>query len=335
MEQAASPPVQRSAHIEVITYTADDCSSESMTDVAQLQAVADKNDDRIAWINVEGDIGTETLQKIGAIFKLHPMEMEDVLSPQETAKVDNYEDHCLVVARMVSLGERVSTEQLCILFSKKFILTFERGKLGNCFDEARRRLEKNINNTRKLGADGVAYSLLDAVIKGYSPVLETLGDRLEELETEIMQGKKETHAKVLAVKREIHLVRRNLSHIRDAIDALYRSSEFVDQATGYYLRDCLDHSNRLTELAQTYHELCTDLDSLYLAAVGNRMNEVMKLLTIITTLFIPPSLITGIYGMNFQHQPELQWVYGYPFALVLMLVLTLVIFGWMKRRGLF
>lgn len=324
-------------NVGLIAFTPEDVSQQAVDDVDHLKQLREANRDKVIWINVAGDFDADVVRQIGEVFNVHQLAVEDVVSPQQRGKVEEYGDHVFVVAPMVSLDETVHTDQLCMFFGDKFLLTFGRAQARDCINELCRRVHDNIANIRKFGADHLAYSLLDAVIDGYFPVLDQLGDRLEDLDSEITEGNPATAKKVHEVKRQLLIVRRNLWQLRDTANVLYRSRSFsglIANETRFYLRDCLDHAIYLLETADSRRDLCSDLMNMHLSAISNRMNAVMKVLTIITTLFIPPTLIAGIYGMNFQHMPELGWSYGYSYALVLMVVLMIAMWAWLWWRGM-
>jgi magnesium transporter len=240
-----------------------------------------------------------------------------------------------------AIGEE-ETEQLSLFLGRGFVLTFQERR-GDGFDGVRARIEHGKALIRRSGADYLAYALLDAVVDGYFPVVESIRDELEVLEDEVLDSpERQTVSKIHAIKRRLQSLRRAIGPHREAINSLLRdSADFVEQDTALYLRDCYDHVLRLAERVEVYREQCADLMTTYLSMVSNRMNEVMKVLTIIATIFIPLSFIAGLYGMNFNpeisrwNMPELNWILGYPFALALMAILAggLVLFFW--RKGWF
>lgn len=334
LEQAQAVP-----KMDVISFGPTQVEEARIANVVELAAWRGKNS--ITWVNIDSVENDHVIAEIGAMFNLHALALEDVANPQQRAKVEQYGEHYYVVARMVSLAQRVETEQLSMFFGKDFVLTFQGGRNGDPFNRIRERIRKGGGRIREHGADHLAYCLLDAVIDGYFPVLEEIGERLERIEETILNRRNsaQTPAHVHEIKRDILAVRRSIWPIRDAVNLLNHDvSELVAPDTRLYLRDCTDHSMRIMDMVEMYREVCADLTNLHLTSVSTRMNEIMKVLAVITVLFAPPTLIAGIYGMNFKdvspwNMPELSWTFGYPFALLLMGGVMLGIFWWLKLRG--
>jgi len=334
-----SPPgsslIAQQTVIQVLSYGPKEIREQVITDPAEAQAFLGKQP--VTWVNVDGPVSAELLSKFGEIFELHPLALEDVASGHQRAKVEEYGKHHFMVTRMVALGKELETEQLSLFFGDNFVLTFQECAGGDCLDSVRERIRRGMGKIREEKPDHLAYCLVDAVIDGYFPVLEELGERLETLEDDILaRHDSRTPSRIHELKRNILTLRRSIWPLREAVNSLCRDAmPLVSKETRIYLRDCYDHAVRLIDLIEMYRELCADLRDLHLTAVSNRMNEVMKVLTIITTLFIPPTFIAGLYGMNFRHMPELDWSWGYPFALGIMglLVAGLVYFlnwkGWL------
>jgi magnesium transporter len=250
-----------------------------------------------------------------------------VVNVHQRAKVEEYGDELFIVARMADLGCGAATEQLSMFVGKNYVLTFQE-EPGDCWDPVRERIRKGVGRIRGAGPDYLAYALLDASIDAYYPVLEAFGERLDALEDAVLlRPDRGTIDSIHAMKSELLLLRRAIWPHREAIAHLSRdSTPLVTEATRIYLRDCYDHVVQIVDLVETYRELTADLKDLYMSAVSNRINETMRVLTIISTIFIPITFIAGIYGMNFDpsyspfNMPELRWYLGYPFALGLMAV---------------
>ncbi len=331
------PDAPRSV-IHVIAYGPEQCTEHDLADPQQLHAFIGQSP--VIWVNVYGLGDGRTLNELKEIFDLHPLAMEDVVNLHQRAKVEAYGDHHFIVAQMISLNDRIETEQLSLFLGRNFVLTFEQRR-GTALDVIRERIRKQGGSLRDHGADYLAYALLDAVVDGYFPVLERYGDRLELLEDDVIaHPDNHTIARVHAVKHDLLVLRRAIWPQRDAISVLFReSTPLVTDETRLYLRDCYDHTVRIIDLVETYRELGTGLMDLYLSSVSNRMNEVMKVLTIISTIFIPLSFIAGVYGMNFNagaspwNMPELSWYFGYPFTLGLMAVVAVGLLLFFRRRG--
>jgi magnesium transporter len=238
-------------------------------------------------------------------------------------------------------GERLWTEQFSLFLGKGFVLTFQEGRPGDCFDPVREQIRKGVGRLREAGPDHLAYALLDAVIDAYFPVLEAYGESLEDLEEDLLwDPRRQSVIQIHAIKRDLLTLRRAIWPLRDVIGLLLREEPaFILPETHPYLRDCYDHIVQIIDLVETYRELTSSMMDVYLSSVSNRMNEIMKVLTVISTIFIPLSFIAGVYGMNFNPQasplnmPELNWAWGYPLCLGLMgcVAGALVVYFW--RRG--
>jgi magnesium transporter len=304
------------------------------------QAAAYLNKWPVIWVNVEGLGDAATIAELGEIFGLHELALEDAINVHQRAKVDQYDGHLFIVARMPRVHERVDTEQVSLFLGKRFLVTFIEDP-GDCFDVVRSRIRNARGNVRDLGPDYLAYALLDATIDAYFPLLEHYGERLDQLEQEAMgQLKRRTITRIHEVKTDLLVLRRAIWPHRELFNELVRdATPLVSTQTRVYLRDCYDHVVQMIDLVEMYRELGSDLRDLHLTAMSNRMNEVMKVLTVITTIFMPLTLIAGIYGMNFHtgespwNMPELDWYFGYPMALGLMATVTIVMLIVFRRRG--
>lgn len=327
--------------IELIAYGPQDFTEEKLDTVAELKKLTHKYP--VTWVNVDGTADVAAVQALGKMFNLHELAVEDIVNLHQRAKVDEYNNHLFIVLRMAHSWDdgHLDQEQLCIVLGENFVLTFQEKPGGDCLDNVRERIRKAHGHIRNSGPDYLMYSIVDAVVDGYFPVLETIGERLEELEDSILERyDKWIPARILELKREVLTVRRGSWPAREALNILIRDDHpHITNDTRLYLRDCYDHLVRIIDLVETQRELCSDMMDLYLSSTSNRMNEVMKVLTMITLLFMPPTLVAGIYGMNFNTQvsrwnmPELNWPFGYIFALSAMLVSAVGVYSFAKFRG--
>jgi magnesium transporter len=309
-------------------------------------------DDRptVTWIDVRGIGHRETFERLGQIFQLHPLALEDVVNVPQRPKTDQYPTQQLLVTRMVNIDERgeLVTEQLSILFGKGFVLTVQEEPRVDCLDPVRQRIRSGRGNIRKSGADYLAYAIFDAVIDGFYPVLESYGERLEELELRVsdLDRPTGTSTEIFQLKRDLLTLRRAIWPQRDLLSSLLRDqSPHISAETRIYLRDTYDHAVQVMDMVETFREIASGLMDLYMTGVSHRLNEVMKVLTILSTIFLPMTFIAGVYGMNFDtglsplNMPELKWFFGYPFSLVLMAVSagTLLLYyrskGWIGAEG--
>ncbi|MEW6297764.1 MAG: magnesium/cobalt transporter CorA [Thermodesulfobacteriota bacterium] len=334
VDPTAPPPVVR-----VIAYGPHEVVEQEVTDPGRIRDFLGRWP--VTWVNVEGLGDAGTVRALGELFGLHPLALEDVIHVHQRAKVEQYDAYHFIVARMVRLDESVGSEQLSLFLGHNFVLTFQEGYPGDCLEAVRTRLRKGQGQIRGAGADYLAYALLDAVVDCYFPVLEEYGERLEQLEAELIaRPGAEAVSRLHTIKRDLLALRRALWPQREAFNTLLRDdAPLITHETRLHLRDCYDHTVQLIDLVETYRELSADLMDVYLSSVGNRTNEIMRVLTVIATVFMPLTFIAGVYGMNFNpaaspwNMPELNWYWGYPFSLTLMagVAFAQLVFFW--RRG--
>jgi len=294
----------------------------------------------VTWVNVDGLGDADLVARLGQFFALHPLALEDVVNTHQRAKVEQYENCLFVIARMVSFNDHLESEQLSLFLGKNFVLTFQYLP-GDSLEPVRERIRGHRGTVRSSGADYLAYALLDAVVDGYFPVLEKYTDLLDDLDAQLSNGNPhQTMARIHEMRSDLLFLRRAIWPHREAINALVRDPHpLVADETRLHLRDCLDHIVAIIDLVETYREMCTDLRDYCLSAISNRMNEIMKWLTLVSTMFIPLSFVAGVYGMNFDpgaspwNMPELRWYLGYPLALCLMASVAATMLLVFRRRG--
>jgi magnesium transporter len=325
--------------IRVMAYSEYEFLERTVKNVAELGEL--KGRYPVIWVDVEGLGDTGVVAALGEAFGLHLLALEDVVNTHQRAKVDEYGENLFVIARMVRLTDRLESEQLSLFAGPGFVLSFQDQPGGDCLDPVRERIRKGQGRIRKAGADYLAYALLDAVVDGYFPVLDQYAERLEDLDAQVTESDpRETMHRIHDMRGDLLMLRRAIWPHREALNALARDSHpLVTPETRLHLRDCLDHIVAIIDLTETYREMCSDLRDYYLATVSNRTNEIMKVLTVIATIFMPLTFIAGLYGMNFAtdaspwNMPELRWYLGYPFALAVMAAVA----GWMllyfRRKG--
>ncbi|MFO0762407.1 MAG: magnesium/cobalt transporter CorA [Byssovorax sp.] len=261
----------------------------------------------ITWVDVRGLGDRRTLERMGEIFKIHPLALEDVVNVPQRPHADAYAEHQVVITRMVELIEdgQIVTEQLGVIFGQGFVLTVQEDAQRDCLESVRERIRKGRGTIRTRGADYLAYALLDAVVDGFYPVLEQLGERLEELEIEAAEAPRGTSKKIHDIKRELLGIRRAVWPQRDLMNGLLRDeTPHVTKETRIFLRDTYDHVVQVMDMVETFREIASGLMDLYLSGVSNRMNEIMKVLTVISTVFLPMTFIAGVYRMNFATTPR-------------------------------
>jgi magnesium transporter len=329
---AASPVIR------VMAYGPSDYVEQPIDDLESVPPLLERWP--VTWVNVDGLGDRDVLARLGEIFDLHPLSLEDVLNVHQRPKVEQYDRYHFIVTRMTALGERLETEQLSLFLGENFVLTLQEHP-GDCLDPVRERIRKGLGRIRAAGADYLAYALVDAVVDAYFPVLEEFGERLEALEDEVVErADRSTIARIHGAKRDLLTLRRAMWPQREAINSLLRdAATLITQETRVYLRDCYDHAVQIIDMVETYRELASGLLDFYLSSVSNRMNEVMKVLTVIATIFIPLTFIAGIYGMNFNpersayNMPELNWRWGYPAVWLVMAAVAVAMLMFFRRRG--
>lgn len=335
-ESLTFDPDAAQSHISLVAYDGERILEEH--DVEVTRVVSQMGRWPVMWVNVEGLGSGQKIKWLGELFKIHPLALEDIVTVHQRAKFETYDEQCFFIAHMMEANGELASEQVSLYFGKDFVLTFQEGPI-DATKPVLERLRKAQGKMRSLGADYLAYALIDSVIDCYFPILEYFGEKLENLEEEILDSPtRRTVSKVHVIKRELLLMRRALFPLREALSSLQRNAPAImTPDTLIHLRDSYDHVVQITDFIETYRELSSDLMDVYLSSISNRLSEVMKVLTVITTICAPPTLIAGIYGMNFQfdasplNMPELNWYYGYPFALLLMIVTSLGLFMFIVR----
>lgn len=330
-------PEARLPTIKFIGLSHDNCHEVLVEQVSDLPALMDAWTTH--WIDIDGLGSEDVLRQVGAMFEIHPLALEDVAHVHQRAKAEDYERYLYYVAKMVSPADNgFVMEQVSIMIFKNTVLTFQE-RPGDCLEVVRDRIRRGKGKIRKGKADFLAYAIIDAMIDGYFPFLEHLGDALEDLEDEVLERPTQEQMKrVHEIRRQLLVLRRSLWPQREAINLLNRDAiDVISKDTRVYFRDCYDHTVQLVDLTENQRELSSALMELYLSQQSQKLNEVMKLLAVISTFFMPLSFIAGLYGMNFHgspfNMPELTWTYGYFFALGLMAVTALGLFAMFRKQG--
>ena len=294
----------------------------------------------VSWMDIQG-LGSETvLKQVGAIFNLHPLLLEDVVNVPQRPKLEDYNNQLLVISHMVRLKEDESgfdTEQVSFVLGKRYLLSFQEEELQDCFEIVRDRIRTSQGRVRKSGADYLTYLLLDTIIDGYFPVVEHYEDRIEALEDVIISNPdRDTMQEIYDVRRELLALRRLIWPMRNVLHLLMRDHHgIVSDEVQIYFRDSYDHVIQILEIIEAYRELAASLMDVYMSTMGNKLNEIMKFLTVISTIFIPLTFIVGVYGMNFENMPELKGEWSYFMVWLVMLAVAggLIFYFW--RKGWF
>ena len=289
----------------------------------------------VKWINVEGLHKLELIEQIGKIYNIHPLTLEDIVHVDQRPKFEDYEHYVVAIMKMISYTTEVTSEQLAIVLCENTVISFQEPHGGDAFDIIRNRLRQCKGRVRKLGADYLAYALMDAVVDCYFTAIEKIGDKIEEIEEEIISNSdKKSLLQLYHLKREMIYLRKQVWPMRDMINNMVRSeTNLINPTSDIYLRDLSDHVTRIIDTVETYRDLLSGIMDIYLSTNANRMNEVMKVLTIMSSIFIPVTFIAGVYGMNFDNMPELHTRNGYfiTWGVMLSVILGLVIYFRRKK----
>ena len=293
----------------------------------------------VTWINVDGIHQVEIIEKIGTHFGIHSLILEDIANTGQRPKMEDFEDYIFVVVKILYYDDKdegIKAEQVSVILGSNFLISFQE-KEGDVFDPVRERTRKAKGRIRKMKADYLAYALVDTIVDHYFMVLEKLGEKIEGMEEELVTNPTpETLQTIHTVKRELIFLRKSVWPLREVISVLERGeTPLIHESIGIYLRDVYDHTIQVIDTIETFRDMVSGMLDIYLSSISNRMNEVMKVLTIIATIFIPLTLISGIYGMNFRFMPELEMSLGYPIVLLIMLCIgVIMIFYFRKKRWL-
>lgn len=306
--------------INLLDYNGNLVNEREITDPNECRTYV--NNDTISWIDVEGIHDVAMVQKISESVNLHPLVIEDILNVDQRAKMEEFDGYIYLVLKMFHLkqNDEIVPEQVSIILSKNYVVTFQEGIEGDTFQEIRTRIRSNKGIINKMTSDYLVYSIIDSIIDSYFTILEVFGDRIEKLEEELVNNpEKRTLTDIYRIKREMLYIRKSVWPLREAISRLERGeSELVTRNTHLYLRDVYDHTINVLDTIETYRDMLSGMIDIYLSSISNRLNETMKYLALISTIFIPMTFIASIYGMNFDFMPELKWIGGYPFALGIM-----------------
>ncbi len=320
--------------IHVIDYDEPNFIEQELTEVEAC--IPYKSKPTVTWINVDGVHNVTMLEKLGDCFGLHRLVMEDIMNTDQRPKMEDYGEYLYIVFKMLSSGGggEIVTEQISLILGANYVISFQEGIEGDVFNLIRERIRNSKGRIRKMGADYLAYSLLDAVVDNYFVVLEKCGDKIESIETELIGTPTQTTVqRIYQLKREMIFLHNAVWPLREVVSALgKRESSLIKESTAPYLRDVYDHVIHVIDSVDIYREMLSSMLDMYLSSVSNRLNEVMKVLTVISLIFMPITFIAGVYGMNFKHMPELEWHWGYPAALLVMVGISILMVFYFKRK---
>jgi len=329
--------------ISVTDYTDTEFQEKYLANAEECKSYLEK--DTVTWIHVQGDAEPDTMRHLGSIFGLHHLALEDVINSGQRPKIDEYSEHLFVVmshAVKVENSNEITLEQVSFFLGDNFVISFHPGEY-DLFEPVRERLRNHIGRIRARGADYLMYALLDMIVDEGYPVLEWLGDEIETLEDEILETPTNNSLRTLhQLKRTLIILRRMLWPQREVLNNLARNeNDLITENNRIYFNDCYDHTIQIMELNETYRDMVTGLMDIYLSSISFRLNEIMRVLTVIATIFIPLTFIVGLYGMNFSNDnspwamPELHWYYGYPMVLIVMVMVIAGMLYYFKRKNWF
>jgi magnesium transporter len=291
----------------------------------------------ITWINVEGVHQVEMIEKLGECYGFHPLVLEDILNTDQRPKMEVHGDYIYIVLKMLLGGDTnslIKAEQVSLILGSNFVISLQEGREGDVFNPVRERIRSGKGLIRKMGADYLAYSLLDTIIDNYFLILEKLGEKVELIEEELVtHPTTKTLQEIQKFKNEMIFVRRAVWPLREVISGLGRKeSPLIKESTEIYLRDVYDHTVQVMDTIEIYREMLSGMLDIYLSSVSNRLNSVMKVLTIIATIFMPLTFIAGIYGMNFKYMPELEWRWGYPAIWLFVVIIGISMLIYFRKK---
>lgn len=293
----------------------------------------------VTWVNVTGIHDITVIEEFGKVFNIHPLLLEDIVHSDQRPKLEEYDDYLFIVLRMLRYDEtkeELQSEQVSLILGPNFVISFQERE-GDVFDPVRARIRNGKGKVRKMGCDYLTYALIDSIVDNYFHVLEKYGEKIEILQEEVLSHPTPDTLQVIhETKRDMIFLRKSVWPLREAISALQRGeSSLVTDAVSVYLRDVYDHTIQVIDTIETFRDMISGTLDVYLSSVSNKMNEVMKVLTIIATIFIPLTFIAGIYGMNFKYMPELEWHWAYPFVWIIFVVLgVLMLIGFKRKKWL-
>lgn len=320
--------------IDVFDYNLEKCIEKELDSVEQ--AFDFKHSNSITWINLNGLNHVTEIEKLGNHYNLHPLVLEDIVSISQRPKIDEYDHYLFVVLKMLHIDQfdNIVSEQVSFIMGEGYVLSFQEAE-GDVFDAVRERIREGKGRARGLKADYLLYILMDAIVDHYFTIVETLGDKIEDFESDIFSGNvgENVNKDIQDLKREILRIRRAIYPLREVVNRIGKhESPLIEPKTKTFYRDIFDHLIQVTENIDIYREMIWSLMDMYMTTISNKMNEVMKVLTIMASIFIPLTFIAGIYGMNFEYIPELHYKYAYFILWGVMIILFVGMLYYFKRK---
>ncbi|QDO95133.1 magnesium/cobalt transporter CorA [Formosa sediminum] len=323
-------------YIEVFNYSPSHVLEKELPKIEDAFTFKSDSTEEVTWININGLNHTYAIESIGQHYNIHPLILEDIANISQRPKIDEFEDYLSLSMKMLyyDTEKGLISEQITLILGQNYVLTFQESE-GDVFTGLRDRIRLGKGRLRTLGSDYLFYALIDNIVDHYFVVVESLGDKIEDLEDDLFNGNTQDNisTQIQDLKREILRIRRAIFPMRDIINRIEKSEhKLIDSKTIPFFQDVYDHTIQVNENTEVYREMVWGLMDMYMTGISNKMNEVMKVLTIISTIFIPLTFIAGIYGMNFDNMPELHHPYSYPILLVIMLIMFIFMIIYFKRK---
>lgn len=320
--------------ITIVNYSEAKFQEKEVKSVEECFPYKDKS--TITWINIDGVHEIKVIEEIGKHFNLHPLILEDIVDTDQRPKIKDFGDYIFIILKMLycdKKGNAIKVEQVSLILGKNYIISFQERE-GDVFSFIRERIRNNIGRIRKLGADYLVYSLIDAIVDNYFIIIEKLDEEIENLEDKVIIQPNPSNVQAIhKLKRDLIFLRKSVWPLREVISFLEKGeSPLVLESTNIYLRDVYGHTIQVMDTVETLRDIISGILDIYLSSINTRMNEIMKMLTIIATIFIPLTFVTGIYGMNFQYMPEIKWFWGYPVVLSIMVAIGIGMLIYFKRK---
>ena len=326
--------LEAESRMSIIDYSNENLDEQSIKSVNEILPYIDK--ETVTWLNVEGLNDVEHIESIGSILNIHPLVLEDILNTHQRPKFEEYDHYLYIVLKKLTLGNEkfsVSYEQISILVLDNFVVTFTE-KSGDLFEPLKQRLMNSKGRLRNMGSDYLTYAILDTIVDRIFVLLDVLDETIESIEEELLTNlTSATLAIIQQLKRDLIYIRNSISPLRELLAAILRSdSPIIEERTNIYFRDVYDHALRITESTESYRDMLSGLLDIYMSSVSNKMNEVMKVLTVFAAIFIPLTFIAGIYGMNFEYMPELKWKWAYPALWIAFITIAVILLIYFKKK---
>ncbi len=327
---------KRTAKVKITVIDYDEKNFEEKEVKKVEECFPFKEKPTVTWINIDGLHDVETIEKLGNCFNIHPLVLEDIVNADQRPKMEDFEKYIFFVLKMLYIDNKsdmIRSEQVSIILGRNYVISFQE-TIGDVFDTVRNRISKGKGRIRKMGADYLAHALIDAIVDNYYAILEKIGERVENIEQDVISNPEpKILQQIYNLKREMIYLRKSVWPLREVINGLLREeSKLIKNETNVYLRDLYDHTIQVIDTIETYRDMISGMLDIYMSSVSNKMNEVMKVLTIFAAIFIPLTFIAGVYGMNFQYMPELSVPWAYPAVWLVIIIVSISLLGYFKHK---